>query len=93
MGESGSVPEYSVELRQIAVPNRIVLALCSQKLFTMPDDLSKTGKGDDIRINIHEMWELRDWAQKLNTTPERIKAAVGAVGPMVKDVKEWLRTH
>ena len=59
----------------------------------MADDKSKTGKSDRDRINVHEPYELRDWAKDPNTTEDRIKMAVAAVGPMVKDVKEWLRTH
>ena len=56
----------------------------------MPDDKSKTGKADDIRINIHEPYELRDWSQKFGVTPDRLKQAVQTVGPMVKDVKRHL---
>jgi hypothetical protein len=56
----------------------------------MADDLSKTGKGDDIRINIHQAYELRDWAAKFGVTQERLIQAVKAVGPMVKDVKKHL---
>jgi hypothetical protein len=54
----------------------------------MPDDKSKTGKADDIRINVNQDYELRDWSKKLNVTPERLRDAVERVGPMVKDVKK-----
>jgi hypothetical protein len=56
----------------------------------MPDDLTKTGRADDTRINIHQDHELRYWSQKLGVTPDQIKEAVRAVGPMVKDVKRHL---
>ncbi len=56
----------------------------------MPDDKSKTGKADDIRINIHEPYELRDWSNKLGVSPDRLRQAVQAAGPMVKDVKRYL---
>lgn len=56
----------------------------------MPDDKTKTGKADDIRINVHEPYELRDWSQKFGVTPDRLKQAVQTVGPMVKDVKRHL---
>ncbi|HLA53589.1 MAG TPA: DUF3606 domain-containing protein [Flavitalea sp.] len=59
----------------------------------MADDLSNTGKQDDIRINVNQPWELRDWSQKLGCTEAKLKEAVKAVGPMVKDVKVWLKTH
>jgi hypothetical protein len=56
----------------------------------MPDDLKNTGKADDIRINIHQDHEVSYWSKELGVTPEKLKAAVAAVGPMVKDVKKWL---
>lgn len=56
----------------------------------MSDDKSKTGKADDIRINVNQPYELRDWSEKLGVTPDRLKQAVQAVGPMVKDVNRHL---
>lgn len=56
----------------------------------MPDDLTKTGKADDSRINIHQDHEVRYWSTRLGVTPERLKQAVQAVGPMVRDVKRHL---
>jgi hypothetical protein len=56
----------------------------------MADDLKNTGKQDDIRINVNQSWELRDWCQKLGVTPEQLQAAVKAVGPLLKNVKEYL---
>lgn len=57
----------------------------------MSDDKSKSGGQDRQRINIHEDYELRDWAKSLNTTPERIKEAVAAVGDRAEKVREYLR--
>jgi hypothetical protein len=56
----------------------------------MSDDKSKTGGSDRDRINIHEQYELRDWAKSLDTTPERIKEAVQAVGDRAENVREYL---
>ena len=56
----------------------------------MSDNLSKTGKADDIRINIHQNHEVRYWSQTLGVSPERLKEAVRAVGLMVRDVKRHL---
>lgn len=56
----------------------------------MPDDLRKRGVQDDIRININEDWELRDWAKKFGISTEVLKKAVAEVGVMVKNVREWL---
>jgi hypothetical protein len=56
----------------------------------MPDDLRKTGPEDDARINIHQTHELADWCKTLGVTTDRLRAAVAAVGPMVRDVKRYL---
>jgi hypothetical protein len=56
----------------------------------MSDDKTKTGGQDRQRINVHEDYELRDWAKSLNTTPERIKEAVQAVGDRAEKVREYL---
>ena len=56
----------------------------------MSDNKSQTGGQDRERINIHQDYELRDWAKSLNTTPERIKEAVQAVGDRAEKVREYL---
>jgi hypothetical protein len=56
----------------------------------MSDDTTKRGGQDRERINIHQDYELRDWAKSLNTTPERIKEAVQAVGDRADKVREYL---
>jgi hypothetical protein len=56
----------------------------------MSDDLSKTGKQDDIRININQDHEVAYWTDRLNVTADRLTLAVKEVGPMVKDVKAYL---
>lgn len=56
----------------------------------MSDDLKNTGKQDDTRINAHEPWELRSWAEKLGITELQLIKAVREVGPMVEDVKKYL---
>ncbi len=55
------------------------------------DNLEKKGPPDGIRINIHESWELRDWAKHFAVTEAKIIEAVKAVGVMTKDVKTYLR--
>jgi hypothetical protein len=57
----------------------------------MSDDRSKAHGQDRERINIHEDYELRDWAKSLKTTPERVKEAVQAVGDRADKVREYLR--
>lgn len=56
----------------------------------MPDDMSKSHGQDRDRINVHQDYELRDWARSLNTTPERVKEAVQAVGDRADKVREYL---
>jgi Protein of unknown function (DUF3606) len=56
----------------------------------MPDDKTKTGPADANRINVHEDYELRYWTKQLGVTTDRLKDAVRAVGPMVRDVKSHL---
>jgi hypothetical protein len=56
----------------------------------MPDNTKKTGKEDDIRINVNQPHELRDWSAKLGVTPDRLKQLVKDAGPMVKDVRKKL---
>ena len=56
----------------------------------MSDDKTRTGGQDRQRINIHEDYELRDWAKSMHTTPERIKEAVQAVGDRAEKVREYL---
>jgi hypothetical protein len=56
----------------------------------MSDDKTKRGGQDRERINVNEDYELRDWARSLNTTPERIKEAVQAVGDRAENVREFL---
>jgi hypothetical protein len=59
----------------------------------MSDDKSQSHGQDRERINVHQDYELRDWAKSLQTTPERIKEAVQAVGDRAEKVREYLREH
>ena len=56
----------------------------------MSDDKTKTGGQDRQRINVNQDHELRDWAKSMNTTPERIKEAVAAVGDRADKVREYV---
>jgi hypothetical protein len=56
----------------------------------MADDKTKVGGQDRERVNVNEDYELRDWAKSMNTTPERIKEAVQAVGDRAEKVREYL---
>jgi hypothetical protein len=56
----------------------------------MSDDKSKAHGQDRDRINVNQEYELRDWAKSLNTTPDRVKEAVQAVGDRADKVREYL---
>ncbi|MBA3774578.1 MAG: DUF3606 domain-containing protein [Ramlibacter sp.] len=56
----------------------------------MSDDKSKSQGQDRQRINVNQEYELRDWAKSLNTTPEKLKEAVQAVGDRSDKVREFL---
>lgn len=58
----------------------------------MADDKSNAGGQDRTRINVNQDYELRDWARSLDTTPERIKEAVQAVGDRADKVREYLKS-
>jgi hypothetical protein len=56
----------------------------------MPDDLHDRGKADQERINVHEAWERKRWANELGISEDDLRDAVRLHGPMVKDVKKAL---
>jgi hypothetical protein len=56
----------------------------------MPDNQQQSGGQDRQRINVNQDYELRDWAKSMNTTPERLKEAVQAVGDRADKVREYL---
>lgn len=56
----------------------------------MADDLKKTGRQDDERINVEQEHELGYWAEKLGVSREQLRKAVQAAGPVVKDVQRHL---
>lgn len=55
-------------------------------------DTEATGQsGEPGLINVHEPNELRDWAIYFSVSREKLEEAVLAVGPMVEDVKRYLK--
>lgn len=57
----------------------------------MADDKKQTGGQDRARISLSEDYEVRDWSRKFGVTPEQLRAAVGAVGSVAKDVEAYLQ--
>ncbi|WP_243303672.1 DUF3606 domain-containing protein [Geothrix oryzisoli] len=56
----------------------------------MPDNLKVAKPESEEWINIHEPYELRDWAIYFSVSREKLKETVMAVGPMFEDVKRQL---
>jgi uncharacterized protein DUF3606 len=56
----------------------------------MADSTEHRHGQDRKRINVHQDYELRDWAKRFNVTPERLKEAVAAVGDRVEKVQQYL---
>ena len=59
----------------------------------MSDDKSQSGGSDRQRINQNQEYELRDWSQRLGTTPEKLKEAIRAVGDSADKVREYLKNQ
>jgi hypothetical protein len=57
----------------------------------MADNTSQRGGQDRERINVHQDYELRDWARKFDVSPEQIKEAVQAVGDRADKVEAHLK--
>jgi hypothetical protein len=57
----------------------------------MTDDKTKRGIADRARINVHEEYELRHWAERFHISPEKLKDAVTKVGPMANNVAKYLQ--
>lgn len=56
----------------------------------MSDDLKIRRPLDAQKINLNEQYEVNYWCKELGVTEEKLRAAVKAVGVMVKDVKNHL---
>lgn len=57
----------------------------------MTDDLNRKAPEDPTKININQDWELEYWSKKLGITEELLVTVVETVGPMVIDVKKFLK--
>ena len=59
----------------------------------MPDDTKIRQPEDPDRINVNQPWEVLYWCRVLGCSETKLRQAVKAVGPMVEDVKKWLKSH
>ncbi len=51
------------------------------------------GPADPKRIDIHAPAEMRHWVRELGRPAAKLNEAVNAVGPLVSDVRDYLRQH
>jgi hypothetical protein len=57
----------------------------------MSDNKKQVGKPDRDRIGVSQKYEVEDWLKKFGVTPDELKAAAKSVGPMAKDVEDYLK--
>ena len=57
----------------------------------MADNPGIRGQQDRSRINVNQEHEVRYWSEKLGITPDELKQAVEAVGPMADAVEQRVR--
>jgi Protein of unknown function (DUF3606) len=59
----------------------------------MVDDKTIRGPADCTRVNTHKDYEVKYWSKKFGVTPDELRAAVKAVGPVAEDVAAILGNH
>jgi hypothetical protein len=56
----------------------------------MADDLKKTVRQEDERINVDQDHEVTYWSQKLGVSRDQLREAVAKAGPVLKNVERQL---
>jgi len=51
------------------------------------------GPANPNRIDVHSPAEMRHWVRELSRPAAKLNEAIGAVGPLVADVRDYLRKH
>ena len=59
----------------------------------MTDYIRNNRLGDDTSIDVGNSVVVSYWANTLGVTKTNLRRAVIHVGPLVKDVKNWLRKN
>jgi hypothetical protein len=57
----------------------------------MADNLNSAGNDNEAIINVDEQHDLQTWTNELDVAEEKLRQAIAAVGPLVKDVKRYLQ--
>ena len=55
------------------------------------DDSKLQAPPQDLRINVNEPWQLKYWSTELRVGVEDLRAAVAQVGPLIRQVREFLK--
>jgi hypothetical protein len=74
-----------------ASPNAFSGRAMTAKPTITPNDSRLLGPADGLRIDVDAPAEMRHWVRELGRPAAQVKAAVQAVGPLVSDVREYLR--
>ena len=59
----------------------------------MHDNLKHSPSRDDQRINTVRDFEIRYWTAQLKVSEEILRKGILAVGPMVNDVRKWIKDN
>ena len=59
----------------------------------MDNDGRLLGPADAKRIDVHSPAEMRHWVREIGRPAAKLNEAVKAVGPLVSDVRDYLRTR
>ena len=51
------------------------------------------GPADPKRIDVHSPAEMRHWVREIGRPAAKLNEAVKAVGPLVSDVRDYLRNR
>jgi hypothetical protein len=57
----------------------------------MADNPTIRGQQDRQRINMKQQHQVRYWSERLGVTPDELRQAVDAMGPMADDVEQRVR--
>jgi len=60
------------------------------KVQVMADNSRQVSSPDSKRINVNQPHELRDWAETLGVSEQRVCEAVRAVGDSATKVKDYI---
>jgi len=57
----------------------------------MSEDITKRGRQDRTKINVHEKYELDYWSKKFRVTPDELRDDVKRVGTSLEAIERELQ--